>query len=79
MDKATDHLNDVNVKLKDTLQVTRRVKFSMKEARIWLLTFSQLCDKTTLQKAGGATNIIVKLILLILICAIGAYIYKMFA
>jgi t-SNARE complex subunit (syntaxin) len=50
MDKATDHLNDVNVKLKDTLQ-----------------------------KAGGATNVIVKLILLILLCAIGAYIYKMFA
>jgi len=50
MDKATDHLNDVNVKLKDTLQ-----------------------------KAGGATNVIVKLILLVLLCAIGAYIYKMFA
>jgi syntaxin of plants SYP7 len=50
MDKATDHLNDVNVKLKDTLQ-----------------------------KAGGATNIIVKLILLILLCAIGAYVYNMMA
>mmetsp|Transcript_53903 Transcript_53903/g.79039 ORF Transcript_53903/g.79039 Transcript_53903/m.79039 type:complete len:288 (-) Transcript_53903:228-1091(-) len=49
MDKATDHLNDVNVKLKDTLA-----------------------------KAGGATNIIVKLILLVLVCAIGAYMYKMF-
>jgi len=50
MDKATDHLNDVNVKLKDTLK-----------------------------QAGGATNIIVKLVLLILLCAIGAYVYKIFA
>ena len=35
--------------------------------------------KDTLQKAGGATNIIVKLILLILLCAIGAYVYQMMA
>jgi len=35
--------------------------------------------KDTLQKAGGATNIIVKLILLILLCAIGAYVYNMMA
>jgi len=34
--------------------------------------------KDTLAKAGGATNIIVKLILLVLVCAIGAYMYKMF-
>jgi len=50
MDKATDHLNDVNVKLKDTLA-----------------------------RAGGATNIMVKLILLILLLSIAAYLYKSFA
>ena len=42
----TDHLNDTNMRLKDTLQ-----------------------------KAGGATNIVVKLILLVLLFSIGAYIY----
>ena len=31
--------------------------------------------KDTLQKAGGATNIVVKLILLVLLFSIGAYIY----
>jgi len=46
MDKATDHLNETNMRLKDTLQ-----------------------------KAGGATNIVVKLILLVLLFSIGAYIY----
>jgi hypothetical protein len=50
MDKATGHLNEVNTKLKETLQ-----------------------------KAGGATSIIVKVILLILLLAVGAYLYKMFA
>jgi hypothetical protein len=50
MDKATGHLNEVNHKLKETLQ-----------------------------KAGGATSIIVKVILLILLLAVGAYLYKMFA
>jgi hypothetical protein len=50
MDKATGHLNDVNLKLKETLQ-----------------------------KAGGATNIIVKMILLILLLGVAAYLYKMFA
>jgi hypothetical protein len=35
--------------------------------------------KDTLKQAGGATNIIVKLVLLILLCAIGAYVYKIFA
>lgn len=50
MDKATGHLNEVNMKLKETLQ-----------------------------KAGGATSIIVKIILLILLLAVGAYLYKMFA
>jgi uncharacterized phage infection (PIP) family protein YhgE len=50
MDKATGHLNDVNLKLKETLQ-----------------------------KAGGATNIIVKIILLILLLGVAAYLYKMFA
>ena len=42
----TDHLNETNMRLKDTLQ-----------------------------KAGGATNIVVKLILLVLLFSIGAYIY----
>ena len=50
MDKATGHLNEVNTKLKETLQ-----------------------------KAGGATSIIVKVILLVLLLAVGAYLYKMFA
>mmetsp|Transcript_46322 Transcript_46322/g.145332 ORF Transcript_46322/g.145332 Transcript_46322/m.145332 type:complete len:289 (-) Transcript_46322:143-1009(-) len=49
MDKATEHLNDVNMKLKDTLA-----------------------------RAGGATNILVKVILLILLLSIGAYMYKAF-
>eukprot|EP00292_Cryptomonas_paramecium_P011169 CAMPEP_0113728010 /NCGR_PEP_ID=MMETSP0038_2-20120614/41591_1 /TAXON_ID=2898 /ORGANISM="Cryptomonas paramecium" /LENGTH=313 /DNA_ID=CAMNT_0000659363 /DNA_START=31 /DNA_END=972 /DNA_ORIENTATION=- /assembly_acc=CAM_ASM_000170 len=50
MDKATGHLNDVNHKLKETLD-----------------------------KAGGATNIIIKMILLILLLGVAAYLYKMFA
>lgn len=50
MDKATGHLNEVNAKLKETLN-----------------------------KAGGATSIIVKVILLLLLLAVGAYLYKMFA
>lgn len=50
MDKATDHLNDANTRLKETLE-----------------------------KAGGATSIIVKVILLVLLLSIGAYLYKALA
>lgn len=35
--------------------------------------------KETLAKAGGATSIIVKIILLVLLVAVAAYLYKMFA
>jgi len=50
MDKATDHLNDANIRLKETLA-----------------------------KAGGATSILVKVVLLVLLLSIGAYLYKSFA
>mmetsp|Transcript_55943 Transcript_55943/g.114325 ORF Transcript_55943/g.114325 Transcript_55943/m.114325 type:complete len:283 (+) Transcript_55943:252-1100(+) len=50
MDHATDHLNEVNTRMKETLA-----------------------------RAGGATNIMVKVILLILILSILAYLYKSFA
>mmetsp|Transcript_42080 Transcript_42080/g.98702 ORF Transcript_42080/g.98702 Transcript_42080/m.98702 type:complete len:285 (+) Transcript_42080:242-1096(+) len=47
MDNATDHLNEVNQRMKETLE-----------------------------RAGGATNIMVKVILLVLILSICAYLYK---
>jgi hypothetical protein len=50
-------------------------------ARVWVRPRAQVNVKLkdTLKQAGGATNIIVKLVLLILLCAIGAYVYKIFA